>query len=59
MGEKTKNVYERRFINMVRVMERFHWDYLTYMEQPSFVITNLLNYLSAETEFNLSKTENG
>ena len=44
---------------MVRVMERFHWDYLTYMEQPSFVITNLLNYLSAETEFNLSKTENG
>ena len=55
-GEITKDVRLREFVNRVRMMEMFHWDYLTLLEQPSYIIENIKSYLNTQSEYN---TKNG
>lgn len=33
---------------MQLICEKFHWDYYTYISQPSWFIENIFNYMSAE-----------
>lgn len=51
MGEKSKDWKLREFVNRIRIMERYHWDYITYLKQPAFVIENIKRYLSVESEY--------
>jgi hypothetical protein len=48
-----KKVYE--FVWMVKVMEKFGWDYYTYISQPPFIIRNLINLFSSESEVKKKK----
>lgn len=36
---------------MVAIMERFKWDYYTYLRQPKELIINLHNYDLAESKY--------
>jgi len=58
MGEKTSNSGLREFVNRTRIMEMFHWDYLTFLKQPSYIVENLKRYLAAQSEFETKKNGN-
>ena len=55
MGERTSNGGLKEFVNRLRIMEAYHWDYLTLLKQPAWVIENIKGYLSAQSEVQSKK----
>ena len=43
---------------MIRIMEKYHWDYWTFKSQPPHIISNILTMSSVESEY-LEKNKNG
>lgn len=43
---------------MVRIMEKYHWDYYTFMSQPSYLIENIMRMSGIENDY-LEKKNNG
>jgi hypothetical protein len=57
MGEKTKDERVRQFVNRLRIMEAYHWDYITLLEQPSHIIENITRYMMTQSEYNSKNGE--
>lgn len=54
-GQGKNKIKSNKFVNMFNLMERFGWDYYTYIKQPAFFLESCHNYLQAASDYQKSR----